>query len=412
MFWNDRPFYEFLSFDDGVPTMKFHETIASNDSDSGVPGLADDSDDSNSEDNRDDDLETDTNEYHWSAVNVTSLPKSKRNLVKKLTSKNYLEYDESSSPPIFQFVWKVDGLSRRPDCDSLYVRYWDASLPKPRDVNSFEYTLLSKFLSWARPESFRLEGAVSSQGDLRPENAVRSAGDFRSEGAVSSEGDPRSEGGFRDIEPPVNTASPPRRSSRLIATKIPVRAAMLQHKRLLHFLHKHIPIRLTRRRKNGSIKKYKVRLVARGDLQDPSTYNETYASTCQRKAVMLLLSLANQRNWEISTADISPAFLYGDLDEPIFMELPDGKIVRLLKSIYGLKQAAYKFKEHLHENLVKIGFKPLETDSSVYYLSDSDGRVVYLTSHEDYLLKNSFLIFHLKILAKFIEVLFIEKMRI
>ena len=47
---------------------------------------------------------------------------------------------------------------------------------------------------------------------------------------------------------------------------------------------------------DGSIKKYKVRLVARGDLQDPSTYNETYASTCQRKAVMLLLSIANQKN--------------------------------------------------------------------------------------------------------------------
>ena len=45
-----------------------------------------------------------------------------------------------------------------------------------------------------------------------------------------------------------------------------------------------------------SIKKYKVRLVTRGDLQDPSTYNETYASTYQRKAVMLLLSIANQKN--------------------------------------------------------------------------------------------------------------------
>ena len=33
---------------------------------------------------------------------------------------------------------------------------------------------------------------------------------------------------------------------------------------------------------DGSIKKYKVRLVARGDLQDPSTHNETYTSTCQR----------------------------------------------------------------------------------------------------------------------------------
>ena len=50
---------------------------------------------------------------------------------------------------------------------------------------------------------------------------------------------------------------------------------------------------------DGSVKKHKARLVARGDVQDPSTYNETYASTCQRKAVMLLLSIANQKNWEI-----------------------------------------------------------------------------------------------------------------
>ena len=70
--------------------------------------------------------------------------------------------------------------------------------------------------------------------------------------------------------------------------------------------------------------------------------------------------------------------------KPIFMELPDGRIVRLLKSIYGLKQTAFKFKEHLHENLIKIGFKRLETDSSVYYLSGS--RTVYLTSHVDDLL--------------------------
>ena len=60
---------------------------------------------------------------------------------------------------------------------------------------------------------------------------------------------------------------------------------------------------------DGSVNKLKARLVARGDLQDPPTYNGTYASTCQRKAVMLLLSIANQRNWEISSADISSAFL-------------------------------------------------------------------------------------------------------
>ena len=61
------------------------------------------------------------------------------------------------------------------------------------------------------------------------------------------------------------------------------------------------------------------------------------------------------------------------------MELPYGQIVRLLKSLYGLKQASFKFKQHLHENLIKIGFRRLVTDSSVYVLSGP--RNVYLTSH-------------------------------
>ena len=55
----------------------------------------------------------------------------------------------------------------------------------------------------------------------------------------------------------------------------------------------------------GDFKKFKVRLVARGDLQDPRTYDETYAGTCQRKSIMLLLGIANRRKWRISTADIS-----------------------------------------------------------------------------------------------------------
>ena len=274
-----------------------------------------------------------------------------------------------------------------------------------------------------------------------------------------SESLPRSEG---EVSAPDDApALAPRRSSR----RIPVRAAVLKYKRLLHVIHKHLPIRLTKRRKDGSIvlvskakviqkyanriepasmkkalagehakewkeameaehksleenktflyvqrsevpkgqkiikslyvlklathadgtaKKYKVRLVARGDLQDPTTYNETYASTCQRKAVMLLLSIANQRNWEIATADISTAFLYGDLDEPIYMEIPDGRIVKLLKSLYGLKQAAFKFKEHLDAQLRNIGFKRLDSDSSIYQLTGK--RSIILTSHVDDLL--------------------------
>ena len=72
------------------------------------------------------------------------------------------------------------------------------------------------------------------------------------------------------------------------------------------------------RNAQGEVAKYKVRLVARGDLQDPSTYGDTYAGAAQRKSVMLLLNLANYYDWQISTADITTAFLYGTLDAPIY----------------------------------------------------------------------------------------------
>ena len=44
----------------------------------------------------------------------------------------------------------------------------------------------------------------------------------------------------------------------------------------------------------GDLKKFKIRLVARGDPQDPRSYDETYAGTCQRKAIMLLLGIATR----------------------------------------------------------------------------------------------------------------------
>ena len=135
----------------------------------------------------------------------------------------------------------------------------------------------------------------------------------------------------------------------------------------------------------GDFKKFKVRLVARGDLQDPRTYDETYAGTCQRKSIMLLLGIANRRKWRISTADISSAFLYGDLDTPIYMKMPDGSTVKLLKSLYGLKQAAHKFKEHLNNTLATMGFKRLCSDSSVY-IGYHNGRKILITSHVDDLL--------------------------
>jgi hypothetical protein len=58
--------------------------------------------------------------------------------------------------------------------------------------------------------------------------------------------------------------------------------------------------------------------------------------------------LAALEKWIIEVLDVKSAFLYGPLDEEIYMEQPVGFVIkgkehlvlRLLRAIYGLKQAA------------------------------------------------------------------------
>lgn len=50
------------------------------------------------------------------------------------------------------------------------------------------------------------------------------------------------------------------------------------------------------------------------------------------------MAIAAKENWEIDQVDVKTAFLYGTLDEEIYLKLPDGSIRRLKRAIYGLKQ--------------------------------------------------------------------------
>jgi hypothetical protein len=136
---------------------------------------------------------------------------------------------------------------------------------------------------------------------------------------------------------------------------------------------------------DGSLKKFKVRLCVRGDLQDPSTYTDVYAGTVQRKAVFLLLAIANHKDLEVATADITSAFLYPELKEELYLELPDGRIVRLLRALYGLRQAANAFLNHLKEKLENIGFKQMMSDTCTFRLDEGDAFIILATHVDDLL---------------------------
>ena len=74
---------------------------------------------------------------------------------------------------------------------------------------------------------------------------------------------------------------------------------------------------------DGSIDKYKVRLVAQGFLQQEGVdYNEIFAPVVDSTSISLLLAIANQEDWEIQQMDVVTAFLHGRLEEEVYMKIP------------------------------------------------------------------------------------------
>lgn len=77
--------------------------------------------------------------------------------------------------------------------------------------------------------------------------------------------------------------------------------------------------------KDGSMERYKARLVANGMLQIKGTdYTDTFSLVVHPLLIRLVLTLAITQNWKLHQVDVSNAFLYGLLDERIVASRPNG----------------------------------------------------------------------------------------
>lgn len=107
---------------------------------------------------------------------------------------------------------------------------------------------------------------------------------------------------------------------------------------------------------DGTIERFKCRLCARGFLQKHGVdYSATFSPVAQAATIKLLLAIAAEKRMHLRQADVSTAFLYGDLPktETVYMECPPGiehekgQVICLLRCIYGLKQASRRFFDKL-----------------------------------------------------------------
>lgn len=140
---------------------------------------------------------------------------------------------------------------------------------------------------------------------------------------------------------------------------------------------------------DGSIERHKVRLVARGFSQMPGLdFDEVFAPVVKLTSLRVLCALAVQLQLYFHHLDVDTAFLNGALEDELYMRLPNGigalsgKLVKLLRSIYGLKQASRIWNELLDAELRKLGFRRIHADYCIYVLH-KDGHICFIAVYVD-----------------------------
>jgi len=126
--------------------------------------------------------------------------------------------------------------------------------------------------------------------------------------------------------------------------------------------------------------RYKARLVAKGYSQrEGLDYSETFAPVAKFNSLRSLLALVCENDWELAGMDVKTAFLHSELEETVYMEIPEGLhteiqtqglgagiVCRLVKSIYGLKQSPRAWYGKINSFFLQHGFQRSEQDHSVY----------------------------------------------
>ena len=146
-----------------------------------------------------------------------------------------------------------------------------------------------------------------------------------------------------------------------------------------------------KRDQNGNVARFKSRYVACGYSQIHGVnYDETFAPVAKLTSLRTLSALSVHYGYDLGNSDITTAYLNSDLAETvedIYVELPDGfrqkgKVGRLLKGLYGLKQAGRLWHQRLVGWLLERGFTQCLSDPCLF-VRRLNGHVLFLAIYVD-----------------------------
>ncbi|KAG8497255.1 hypothetical protein CXB51_008492 [Gossypium anomalum] len=147
-----------------------------------------------------------------------------------------------------------------------------------------------------------------------------------------------------------------------------------------------------KRHSDGTIARYKGRLVMKGYLQEAGIgFHETFSPVVKPTTIRVVLALAVKFGWQLRQVDINNAFLNGDLSEEIYMVQPPGfehqhggpnLVYRLKKALYGLKQAPRAWFSKLRDFLLASHFMLAKSDSPLF-IKNTNGVLLYVLIYVD-----------------------------
>ena len=146
----------------------------------------------------------------------------------------------------------------------------------------------------------------------------------------------------------------------------------------------------------GITTRFKARFVAKGYAQKFGVdYDQTYSPVIDNTTLRWILSQVIVHSWTMHMQDIVTAYLYGDMDAEVYMQVPSGMDnegksktmsrpgMRILKSLYGLKQAGRCWFLKLKNHLERIGFISSESCPCVFIKRENDTSVIILVYVDD-----------------------------
>lgn len=123
---------------------------------------------------------------------------------------------------------------------------------------------------------------------------------------------------------------------------------------------------------------YKSRLCVQGfEEVEGVDFLSTFAPTGKLVSLRLLITLSLKMGWSFHQVDVRSAFLNADLNEYITLVPPkgvdvgSGKVLRLKKAMYGLKQAPLACHKTLTDWLRSVGFKNNDVEPCVFSRRDT-----------------------------------------